>query len=69
MFIKLVAAYLCLTVLARRAHDVVSARRSYLAHAILARVVLLRIVLNLWWGQPRVFSRRSITLPTSVWSV
>jgi hypothetical protein len=47
--------YLRLTLLARRAHDIVGARRSDIAHPIFARVVLLRIVFDLWWGQPRVF--------------
>jgi hypothetical protein len=55
--------------LARRAHDVVGARRHDLAHVVVADLVLLRIVLNLWWGQPRQCSTQSRLPPTSVWSV
>ena len=40
-------SYFCVAMLARRAHNVVSARRSRLAHAIFARVVLLGILFNL----------------------
>jgi hypothetical protein len=47
--------YLCLAPLARRAHDIVSARRSDVAHPIFAGVVHLRVVFDLWWGQPRMF--------------
>lgn len=45
--VELVGMGLCLAVLARRAHNVVSARRSNVAHAILARVVLLGILFDL----------------------
>lgn len=69
MFLKVAVTCLCVTVLARWAHNVISNRGAYVAHAVLARRVFLRIVLNLWWGQPRVVSFASVTSRTSVWSV
>jgi hypothetical protein len=64
---KLSTPYLRLTLRARRAHDVISARRSDIAHPIFAGVIFLRIVFDLWRGQPRVFPEDpSTVLPTSV---
>jgi hypothetical protein len=48
--------------LARRAHDIVGARRHDLAHVVVAYLVLLRIVFYLWWGQPRQCSTESRAL-------
>jgi hypothetical protein len=47
---ELFSAYLCLALLARRARDIVSARRFDVAHVIFAGVVHLRIVFDLWRG-------------------
>lgn len=60
----------CAAVVARRAHDVVGARRQDVAHVVFADLVLLRVVFNLWWGQPRQCqAQRADTARTSVWSV
>lgn len=56
--------------MARRAHDVVGARRENVAHVVFADLVLLRIVFNLWWGQPRqCHVQCASSARTSVWSV
>lgn len=55
--------------MARRAHDIIGARRSDVAHGIFVDFVLLRVVLNLWWGQPRHCFQCIIVPATSVWSV
>ena len=66
--VEVLVSYLCGTVLARRAHYVVSARRSDIAHAIFACtwVIDLGIVFDLWWGQPRAFVYPPTTRRTSV---
>lgn len=49
---------LWLAVLARGAHNVIRGRRADVAHGIVGDLVHLRVVFNLWWGQPRILGAR-----------
>jgi hypothetical protein len=59
-------AYLCATVLARRAHNIVGTGGHDVAHAVFADLVFLFVVFYLWWGQPRQLSMRAVAGYTSV---